>query len=82
MFVTAGGATHYSLGRVGVMNDGLLKAVNHTVAFLRMAAIELRRIAERTPDIAGEILHIAAQLEADADELEGRSSSAPPRRLN
>ena len=31
-----------------------------------MAAIELRRLAERAPDISAELDHIANQLEADA----------------
>jgi hypothetical protein len=34
-----------------------------------MAAIELRRIAERSPDIAVELRHMARQLEAQANEL-------------
>jgi hypothetical protein len=37
---------------------------------MRMAAIELRRIAERDPDLAGELRRIADQLDADADDLE------------
>jgi hypothetical protein len=47
----------------------LVRRVQDTQAFLRMAAIELRRIAERSPDIASELYHIARQLEADANEL-------------
>jgi len=34
-----------------------------------MAALQLRRIAERAPDIARELHHIARQLEADANGL-------------
>lgn len=59
------------------MEDGLLRAVDNTVRFLRMSAIELRRLAERAPDIAAELHHIANQLDADANELE---KAATPRR--
>ena len=52
------------------MDDALLRAVDNTIRFLRMAAIELRRIAERAPDIAAELHHIADQLDADADDLQ------------
>ena len=52
------------------MSDALLKAVDNTIKFLRMAAIEMRRIAERAPDVAEELRHMADQLDADADDLE------------
>jgi hypothetical protein len=52
------------------MEDALLRAVDNTVRFLRLAAIELRRLAERAPDISAELHHIADQLEADAADLE------------
>lgn len=61
------------------MSDNLLlRAVDNTIKFLRMAAIELRRIAERAPDIADELHHLARQLDADADDLE--RASGPRRR--
>ncbi len=44
------------------------------VAFLRMAAIEIRRIAERAPDVAVELHHTARQLEAEADSLSERNT--------
>ena len=47
----------------------LTRQIQHTAAFLRMTAIEMRRIAENAPDIAIELQHIARQLEADADDL-------------
>jgi hypothetical protein len=50
--------------------DTLVKAAENTIRFLRLAAIELRRIAERAPDVASDLLHIADQLEADARDLE------------
>jgi hypothetical protein len=37
---------------------------------MRMAAIELRRMAGRAPEVADDLRHMATQLEADADELE------------
>lgn len=47
----------------------LLRRVQHTQAFLRMAALELRRIAEQDPDIAVELRQVAQQLEAEAADL-------------
>ena len=43
----------------------LVRRMQDTQVFLRMAAIELRRIAERTPDIAVELRHVAQKLEAE-----------------
>ena len=40
-----------------------------TLAFLKMAAIELRHIAEREPDVAAELRHVAQQLDAEAEAL-------------
>ena len=57
----------------GMINEFVRRA-RDTQAFLRMAAIELRRIAERSPDIASELYHISRQLEADADELAAKTS--------
>lgn len=48
------------------------RRVENTEAFLRMAAIELRRMAEEAPEIATGLRHLAEQLEAEADELGGR----------
>ncbi len=55
------------------MADGLTQAAGNTVRFQRMAAIELRRIAERSTDVADELRHIADQLDADACDLESAS---------
>ena len=60
------------------MEDALLRAVDNTIRFLRMAAIELRRIAERAPDIAPELHHIADQLDADANDLQKAADSSKP----
>ena len=60
------------------MDDALLRAADNTIRFLRMAAIELRRIAERAPDIAAELHHIADQLDADAKDLGQAAGSSRP----
>ena len=57
------------------MDHVLLRAVDNTIRFLRLAAIELRRLAERAPDISAELHHVANQLEADAGDLERASGS-------
>jgi len=44
----------------------LLRRVRETPIFLRMAAVQLRRIAEQAPEIAVELRHIAQELEAEA----------------
>lgn len=46
------------------------ESIGHTMAFLRMAAIQLRRIAERAPHVADQLRYTADGLEAEADELE------------
>jgi len=57
------------------MNPDMRRTFDHTIHFLRMAAIELRRSAEHAPDIAEQLRHIASQLDTEADEL---SSHQPP----
>jgi hypothetical protein len=47
----------------------LVRRVRHAKAFLIMAAIELRRIAERAPEVEVELRHVARQLEAEAEDL-------------
>jgi hypothetical protein len=37
--------------------------------FLRLAARELRRLAERVPEIADELRAMARQLDSEADDL-------------
>src|SRR5205085_9897180 len=46
------------------MDDAILRAVDNTIKFMRMSAIELRRIAERAQDVADELRHLADQLDA------------------
>ena len=59
-------------------DNGLRRSVARTIAFMRMAAIELRRIAERDPDLAGELRRVADQLDTDADELERSAGPGHP----
>ena len=40
-----------------------------TIGFLQMAAVELRRLAERAPEIAVHLQHVATQLDKEADDL-------------
>jgi hypothetical protein len=61
------------------MDDRLLRAVDNTIRFLRMAAIQLRRLAEHAPDVAGELRRMAEEIEKDADDLEAQSRAAPKR---
>jgi hypothetical protein len=42
--------------------------------FLRMAAIELRRLAEEDPDIAAELRRVAQELEGEAEDLTPRDA--------
>jgi len=56
-------------GRAIAMAMGSEQRVRHTRIFLRIAAIELRRIAERAPEITVELRHVAQQLEAEAEDL-------------
>jgi hypothetical protein len=46
-------------------------ASEHTGTFLRVAAIQLRELADSSPEIARELHHIADQLDAEASEIEG-----------
>lgn len=55
-----------------VSDDDLRSWAQREIGFMRMAAIELRRIAERAPEVADELRHIANQLEADAADLAQR----------
>ena len=42
----------------------------HRMAFLRMAAAQLRELASEEPRIARELCHIADQLKAEASDME------------
>jgi hypothetical protein len=53
--------------RTSLMVTELVPRVRDTQVFLRMAALELRRIAEQAPDIAVELRHVAPELDAKAE---------------
>lgn len=59
------------------MDEGIIRAIDNTVGFMRMTAVELRRIAERSPEVAEELRRIADKLDADAVELAGRAGTLP-----
>jgi hypothetical protein len=65
--------------RGGRMDEDILRAIDNTIGFLRMTAVELRRIAVRSPEVAEELRRIADKLDADADDLTGRTASLPRR---
>jgi hypothetical protein len=48
----------------------------NTARFLRMAASQLRHLAERVPEIGDELLSMARQLDAEAADL--TADPAPP----
>jgi anti-sigma-K factor RskA len=57
------------------------KEDRHTIAFLKMAATELRRIAERAPDIETDLRHVVQQIEteiADMEQRVGKTDTAQP----
>ena len=53
----------------------LAQRVQNTHVFLKMAAIELRRIADAIPDTAIELRQMAEKLEAEAEDLVRDSKS-------
>jgi hypothetical protein len=54
----------------------LSKEEQHTLAFLKMTVIELRRMAEDAPEMADRILGIVEQIEAETADMERRGSEA------
>jgi hypothetical protein len=54
-----------------------MERLTNTVRFLRMAASELRRLAERIPEVADELELMARQLDAEADDLTPDSGPSP-----
>jgi hypothetical protein len=52
-----------------VTEHEIRRSIDHEIAFLRMAAIELRRIAERAPEVGDDLRHMANQFDTDAEEL-------------
>lgn len=50
------------------MSDDILRFTRHTVAFEHMAASELRRLADRVPELAHPLTELADKLEEHAEE--------------
>ena len=57
-----------------------IEVVNQTIGFLRMAAIELRRLAAIDPGIGDALRHTADQCGREADELAKHFGTSPPLR--
>jgi len=55
----------------------LVQRVQNTRLFLRMAVIELRRIAEQAPDMAAELRQVVQKIEAEAEDLARDIGSGP-----
>lgn len=47
--------------------------VQNTIQFLRMTAIQMRPLAESAPDVVTQFRHMAAQCDAEADDLESQN---------
>ena len=54
------------------------KEDRHTIAFLKMAAVELRRIAERAPDVETELRKVVQQIETEIADMEQRVGGGGP----
>jgi hypothetical protein len=54
-----------------------IKIVHQTIGFLRMAGVELRRLADLEPNIAGMLRHTADQCDSQANDL-ATHFDAPP----
>jgi hypothetical protein len=52
----------------------LVRRAQDAQVFLRMAAIELCRLAEEDPDIAAELRRVAQELEVEAEDLTPRDA--------
>ncbi len=55
--------------RIGPKMADLSRAMRLTIRFLRMAAVEVRRIADDAPEVAGRLRIVADKLDAEADDL-------------
>ena len=55
--------------RIGQKTAELYQAVQQTIAFLRMAAVQARHIADDSPDVAVLLRVLADKLDAEADDL-------------
>ena len=50
-------------------DEEIRRSLRREIAFLRMAALELRGIADRASEVADELRFIGDQLDADAADL-------------
>ena len=50
-------------------DDEIRRSLRREIAFLRSAALELRRIAGCAPEVADQLRRLADQLESDAEDL-------------
>ncbi len=62
-------ATRSESSKGNATENDARRAIEQVTAFLRMTAIELRRIVSSAPDITARLNHIADQLDAEADHL-------------
>ena len=65
-------------GAIGWGMDDKSRVLEHAIAFLRMAAIQLRNMAECAPDIADQLRHTADGLDSEAAELSGHFGISLP----
>jgi FtsZ-binding cell division protein ZapB len=54
------------------MERELRRAIEDAIAFLQMAAIELRRMAQSAPNLATQLGQVADKLDAEANHLSRR----------
>ena len=52
------------------------KEDRHTIEFHKMAAVELRRIAERAPDVETDLRNVVQQIETEIADMEQRVGEA------
>ena len=50
-------------------DDEIRRSLQREIGFLRGAAVELRRIAVRAPEVADELRRLADQFDRDAEDL-------------
>jgi phage tail tape-measure protein len=58
------------------MTESVASPHRDTVAFLKMAAAQMRQLAARAPAIEAELDHMARQLDIEANKLASASASA------
>jgi len=61
-----------------VTDDEIRRSLQREIGFLRGAAVELRRIALRAPEVADELRRLADQFDRDAEDLGKRFAGFRP----